>query len=290
MRYAAVGHLTLDDFGGEIRIGGSVAYGCSFAAGLGLESLAVSRVGMDMPESHLNFLREQGVDVSRVRRSCEKTTRFLIRRGSGFTCPTLLASRCDDMMPDDLEGLEADVIHLGPVAGEVGRDVALKSTELSKVTLLDLQGVLREFTDSGVKLGRGSLDEFLSLGLVVHLNLAEALAATGAQDVIGALGVLSKQFKIVSISLGRGGAIFSFPDSLIIATSPEVNALDEVGAGDVLTAALGIALATGLGSEEAARFSVASASASTLIRGPGWVDRSMIEELERKVRIERMRA
>lgn len=288
MRYAAVGHLTLDDFGTELRIGGCVAYGCAFAAGLSLESLAIARVGRDMPESFLEFLRDLGVDTTRVKRSCELTTRFLIRKGKGFTCPTLLISKCDVIAPEDLESLEADVIHLGPVAGEIDREVALKAIELSRITLLDLQGVLREFTASGVELGRGYLQDFLGLDLVTHLNEAEALAATGKRKTIEALEELSNHFKIVSISLGREGALFSFEGSFMKAVPPEVGVVDDIGAGDVLTAAIGIALAKGISSEEVAKFSIASATASTLIKGPGKVDERIIEELSGKVSVERL--
>lgn len=283
MRYAAVGHITIDEFSDHFRIGGGVSYGSVFAAGLGIQAIAISRVGYDMPSDLLSYLRDEGVDTSRVKRTCERTTRFIIRREKGFSCPTLLASRCSDMEVEDLSGLYADVIHLSPVAGEVRRDVVVEAIKLSKVVILDLQGVLRVFKENGVYLSRDSLDQFLGIDLAVHLNREEALAATGKLNSIECLEELSRYFKIVSISLGSEGALFSFPEGSLEASAPEVETLDDVGAGDVFTAALGIALARGMGPEEAARFSIASATASTLEKGPRRVRVDMIASLESKV-------
>ncbi|MCS7102505.1 MAG: carbohydrate kinase family protein [Candidatus Korarchaeum sp.] len=285
MRYAAVGHITIDDFGSQLRVGGSVSYGSTFAAGLGLQSLAVSRVGYDMSEELLRQLEREGVDTSRVKRACERTTRFVIRRGRGFSCPTLLVSKCSDIEVEDLNGLEADVIHLGPVAGEISRDVALKSIKLAYVVLLDLQGVLRVFEERGVRLSGGGLSQFLGIDLVVHLNEDEAAAATGKLDPIECLRELSKHFKVVSISLGSEGALFSFPDGSLKASVPSVEAIDDVGAGDVLTAALGIALARGLSPEDAVRFSIASSTASTLKVGPRRVESELVSYLQGKVEL-----
>ncbi|RDD53170.1 MAG: hypothetical protein BA066_05880 [Candidatus Korarchaeota archaeon NZ13-K] len=248
-----------------------------------MRALAVSRIGHDMPDDMLRTLAEEGVDLSGVRRSCERTTRFLIRRGRGPSCPTLLASRCSEMEARDLEGINADVIHLGPVAGEIGREVALEATKLSECVLLDLQGVLRVFEGDGVRLSGEGLRQFLGIDLVVHLNGEEAAAAAGKSDPLECLRTLSRHFRVVSISLGDEGALFGFPEGLIRATAPRVEAVDDVGAGDVLTAALGIALARGYGPEDAARFSVASATASTLKVGPRRVEASLISSLEGRV-------
>ncbi len=279
MSYVAVGHMTIDEIDG-VRIGGSVVYGSLFAAGLGMRASVVSRVGRDFPEEFLDKLEEEGIDTSRVKRSCERTTRFSISRGS---YPLSLSSRCDDISVDDLSSLDADIIHLGPVANEIGREVAFESIKISKIVLLDLQGILRVF-DDGIRLSRGSLDEFLDLEVVVHLNDLEATAATG-KGVREALKDLSRHFPIVAITLGRDGALFSFSDAILYAEAPEVEARDDVGAGDVFSAALGIALLRGLGLEDIARFSVASATASTLYEGPSKVDESLIAELEGSVKV-----
>ncbi len=285
MKYAAVGHITIDEFEDHLRLGGSVSYGSVFASGLGIQAIAVSRIGYDMPEGLLAQLIKEGVDTSRVRRTCEKTTRFAIRRGRGFSCPTLLLSRCSEIEVSDLSDLKVDVIHLGPVAGEVGRSVALESIKLARVVMLDLQGVLRVFGGEGVSLSSEPLNDFLGLDLAVHLNREEAIAAIGNPDPIECLRELSKHFSVVSISLGSGGALFSFPEGFLRASAPAVNVLDDVGAGDVLTAALGIALARGYSPEDAARFSVASSAASTSKIGPRKVELDLINSLRERVEL-----
>ncbi len=279
MSYVAIGHITIDEMD-RVRIGGSVVYGSLFATGLGMRASIVSRVGEDMPEEFLERLEEEGIDTSRVRRSCERTTRFSISKGS---YPLSLSSRCDSISVDDLSSLDADIIHLGPVANEINREVVLESIEISKIVLLDLQGILRSF-DDGIRLSRGSLDEFLDLEVVVHLNDLEAIAATG-KSVREALKELSRHFPIVAITLGKDGALFSFSEGILYAKAPEVEVKDDVGAGDVFSAALSIALFRGLELEDIARFSVASATASTLYEGPSKIDESLISELEGSVEV-----
>ncbi|MEM3372531.1 MAG: hypothetical protein QXO55_07970, partial [Candidatus Korarchaeum sp.] len=70
LKYAAVGHITLDELGDHLRIGGGVSYGSVFVAGLGVRATAVSRIGSDMPDELLSYLRGEGVDTSGVRRTC----------------------------------------------------------------------------------------------------------------------------------------------------------------------------------------------------------------------------
>ncbi len=283
MDYVAVGHITVDELDGLTRLGGGVSYGSAFAAGLGLTAKVVSRIGRDMTDELLRPLMEAGVDLSGVRRTCERTTRFVIRlRGSSEV--SRLAYRCDPLSPSDLSGVRAGVIHLAPVAREVSREVALAAIDSGSLVLLDLQGVIRVF-DGGLELDGRLSEEFSGLDLVVHANLQEARAITGEDNPMNAAERLSSMFWISSVTLGREGAVISSPEGFVMAESPEVESTDDVGAGDVFTAALGIALWKGYSLEDVARFSVAAATASTKRKGPTPIPEEEIELLMSEVRV-----
>ncbi|MCD6348108.1 MAG: carbohydrate kinase family protein [Candidatus Korarchaeota archaeon] len=280
--YAAVGHVTLDELlstSEKLRLGGSVSYGSVFAAGLGYTSIIVSRMGRDLPEDLLEYLRRSGVNTSRIKRTCERTTRFMIKL-EGASEASVLTAACDPILPEDLEGLRADVVHLGPVASEIQRETAEKALSIGNIVLLDLQGVVRSFGPDGrIELQGDRADEFSGLDLVVHANEAEARAITGVKEPIRAVERLSGMFWWASITLGRGGAVISSPEGLIVTKPPEIRHLDDVGAGDVFTAALGIALHRGYSFEDVARFATASAAASVLRRGPSAIPEDEIQDL-----------
>lgn len=277
MDYIAVGHITLDELDGVLRIGGGVSYGSTFAAGLGLRTMVVSRVGRDLTDELLDPLIRTGVDLSGIKRTCEKTTRFVIKLGSSRQI-SKLAYRCDPLTPSDLEEIRAGVIHLATVAGEVNRDIASLAMSLGSLVLLDLQGVVRKFTN-GLELDGKLAEEFKGLDLVVHVDFEEARAITGEEDPMNAAECLSSMFWTSSVTMGREGAVISSPEGLVIARAPKVKALDDVGAGDVFTAALGIALWRGYSLEDAVRFSVAASAASTRRRGPSPIPMEEIEAL-----------
>ncbi len=267
----------MDELDGLVRLGGGVSYGSAFAAGLGLAAKVVSRVGADLTEELLRPLMEAGVDLSGVRRTFERTTRFVIRLRVSSEVSGL-AHRCDPLSPSDLEGLKAGVIHLAPVAREVSREVAEAAIDSGSLVLLDLQGVIRTF-DDGLGLDGRLAGEFEGLDLVVHANLPEARAITGEDNPMNAAERLSSMFWTSSVTLGREGAVISSPEGFVMAKAPEVESLDDVGAGDVFTASLGIALWRGYSLEDAARFSVAAAAASTKRRGPAPVPQEEVESL-----------
>ena len=173
---------------------------------------------------------------------------------------------------------------MAPVAREVSREVALAAIDSGSLVLLDLQGVIRVF-DGGLELDGRLSEEFSGLDLVVHANLQEARAITGEDNPMNAAERLSSMFWISSVTLGREGAVISSPEGFVMAESPEVESTDDVGAGDVFTAALGIALWKGYSLEDVARFSVAAATASTKRKGPTPIPEEEIELLMSEVRV-----
>ena len=288
-KYIAIGHITVDEIRGkgstELRLGGGVSYGALFAVGLGYSAEILSKVGTDFPREFVEFLRQAGVGLDHLHVVDGETTRFVIEL-ERESIVSSLAARCDPVGIEDLNDLRGDIIHLGPVCSEIEHEVVLEALDRGNVVVLDLQGILRDFDEDGNLILRSDkLETLRGLDLVVHANKLESLAATGEEDVLRAAERLSDMFWIASITLGEEGAIISSPEGLIKATPPRVEVVDDVGAGDVFAAALGIALQRGDSLEDIARFSVASATASVMARGPQIIPKKRIEEILRDVRI-----
>ncbi len=287
--YLAIGHITIDeiwkgDHRKEVRIGGSAAYGSIFASGLGYKASIVSRIGKDLPGEFLDYLENSGVSLYLQVSDC-RTTRFVIRREEEKEVINL-SSLCDPIWPEDLNDLKADVIHLGPVASEVDDEIISKSLSLGNIVLLDLQGILRHFNLNGrIELRRERLNSIAGLDLAVHANEEEAKAATGENDPLKAVERLSDMFWLASITLGMKGALIASSEGLIIASPPQVEQIDSIGAGDVFTAALGIALNRGDTFEDASRYAVAASVSSTLHKGSSAIPEADIRKFMRKVSI-----
>ncbi len=285
--YLAIGHITIDeiwerDQKREIRIGGSVTYVSFFASGLGYKVSVVTRIGKDFPKEFLDKLKDCGIDLHLQVSDCP-TTRFIIKR-EGHEAISL-ASLCDPIQSEDLS-LEADIIHLGPVASEIDERIVSKSLSMGNIVLLDLQGILRSFNPEGrIELRREKLDRIVGLDIVVHANEMEAKVATGEDEPLKAVEKLSDMFWLASVTLGMRGALIASSEGLIIANPPHVKGLDDVGAGDVFTAALGIALNRGDTFEDASKYAVAASSASTLYKGPSIISENKIRGLMEKVTV-----
>ncbi len=284
--YLAVGHLTLDELGrGRLRVGGAAAYGSVFAAGLGLSAGVVSVVGEDFPRDELDWLRRQGVDLSGVRVGEGPSTRFRIVPGPSRVVSSL-SSRARPLQVADVAPFRGKVTHLGSVAGEISREVALQCASSCEVLVIDLQGFLRRFDSSGrVSLAPEGLSSLEGIQAVVHANEPEAKGATGLTDPLLAAQALSRRFGVAAVTLGERGAVVSGPDGTVVARPPTVKAEDDVGAGDVFSAALGVALINSGRIDGAARFAVAAAAASTRFAGPHPIPPDLVRRLERGVRI-----
>ena len=88
---------------------------------------------------------------------------------------------------------------------------------------------------------------------------------------------------IVVASRGARGAILVSDKGVWNAIPPKVEVKSKVGAGDSTVAGVLMALAEGLGHDEAVRLGVACGTATTLTEGTGLCHRSDVEEIYKKV-------
>lgn len=288
--YVVVGHLTIDelwsDASVELRLGGAASYGSVYVSGLGLSSAVVTKAGEDFPKQYIEFLRSAGVDLSGLSKARYPTTRFRITLRETSVVASMVC-RSDSLLVADVAPFRGRVIHLGPVAGEISVGVVLQAKENSEILALDLQGILREVgTSGGLRLNPARLEPLRGIPLVAHANSTEAVAATGVEDPVSSAKILAKSFGIAAVTLGAEGAIVAGPEGTLRVSAVRLhNTVDDVGAGDVFTAALALALAEGDSLKDASKFASASAGASTMFQGPSKIPADLIWSLETRVNL-----
>jgi len=243
---AVVGHLVIDYVlsKGRVRrgLGGAVAYAGLAARRYGVDTVAVSKVGADMPDEYILFLARNGVDTSCVVRVSDSvSTSFMLKYLEKGGRELRVLGVCEPIMPSDLPEClgEADFIHVGPVIREVSSRVLERIKELSNGLLsLDLQGFIRR--QEGDRIAYMVDEEVLKAvkqANVVHGDLDEAVTVTGEREPWrAALKLVNKGADIALVTLGKRGAYLAYNGrAYFIPAAKPRRVMDETGAGDVFT-------------------------------------------------------
>ncbi len=270
---AVLGNLTIDEVvkNGKPKIapGGSALYVSTAAALLRTRVDVVSQVGMDYPAENLAWLSKRGIGVERVRRSTEETCRFRLTYRNGSRTLQLL-QRGGRLGFDQARGSWTSV-HLGPVFQEVSPSIALAARKRASFLSMDLQGFLRQATESGkVTLQPSKLARVLPVVDFVKATTEEVLVQTSKSDVFsGAKKILGQGPKHLVVTMGNKGAVLAerSGETYRVPAYPEKRVSDPTGAGDALVGGW-------LASFQSTRdpmwaMSVGSALASMLVRRRG---------------------
>lgn len=147
-------------------------------------------------------------------------------------------------------------------------------------TLLDADGeALREGIEAAptvVSPNQQEAERLLNRALLTRshfLDAAERIRAMGPEAVV--------------LSLGSRGAVGAFPNGMVEALAPRIEAVSPIGAGDALAAAFTWALARKLSYEEALRWGVATGTASARLPGMRFATLAQTEELLPRVEMRR---
>jgi fructose-1-phosphate kinase PfkB-like protein len=97
---------------------------------------------------------------------------------------------------------------------------------------------------------------------------------------------LDQGVELVALSLGAEGLLLATRGQAARARPPLVRALNPVGAGDALLAAIAWALEQGLGLAEMARWGVASGTAAAMRMGTDSAPRREVDALYAQVQVE----
>lgn len=254
--FVAVGHVTLDRFGGAVRPGGAALYAAVAAYRLGLSAGILTSHGDDFP---LDTIPPQ-IEVVAV--EAPATTAFEYGKGRdaglqrlGSVARPLTAAH----VPDDWR--EAPLVLLAPVIDEV--DTHLVTGFADAAVGAAAQGWLRSLSPEGDVVGREWTPPPFLLGRLQTLVVS-------ADDVRGqeaAAVEWAQRVPVMAVTAGRNGALLYVNGDRYEVRPHRARQVDATGAGDVFAAALLIAYDRSGDAWEAAE--AAACAAALSIEGEG---------------------
>jgi sugar/nucleoside kinase (ribokinase family) len=281
MKAVVVGHVTKD----LIRIPGrpdrTSSGGCGVYAAVALQRLGLSVTVVTKVAAAdavlLAPLRAAGIEL--VAHPSATTTVFENRyRGAQLAERTQrVPSIAAPFGAADLDGLAADVVHLGPLtADEMGPPVFRAARGVAPLVSFDAQGVLRRVVAQAVVATPvPDLGRLLRHVDVLKVDDAEAAALVGeaepgrAADALAALGP-----REVLVTLAERGSLVRSAEGVArIAPVPPRAAVDATGCGDTYLAGYTAARLRGEAPARAARIAAAAATLKLEDYGPlrlGW--------------------
>jgi sugar/nucleoside kinase (ribokinase family) len=274
-----VGHFSLDSISlptsktPTTALGGAVTFVSLISRRLGASTGIISKIGKDFPEEYLKPLQDEGVDLSGVKRATDGAyTRFSLEYDKGLKNRKLkLVSEAPPITVNDLPtSLDAKIIHVAPIVGEIQYDLVHQLRKATRILSLDPQGLLRRLDEKGYVLSGSPLDQrLLSMIDVYKSSQDEISIATGKTDLVNSIKAIHDLgVKVVIVTQGALGLILSFEGRMHrIPAYPSRNIVDPTGAGDAF---IGAFLAEHLHQEDLLWCaSVGSAAASLVVESVG---------------------
>ena len=239
-----VGHFSVDSIllpsrpHAFMMLGGAVAYVSLVTKRLEGNVSVISRVGGDFPEAYMWWLQQEGIDVSGVvKHETEATTRFELEYNSDLSNRTLkLKSRGAPIKLEDLpKNVNAKVIHIAPIAGEITIDVAEHLKHCTDVLSFDPQGLLRRFDAAGNVTCCSLMDKSLLDMVNVYKSSSDEISVlTGQSNLKAAMkAVHDHGVETVIVTMGGKGAVLSVEKTVYNIPACQSKAfVDPTGAGD----------------------------------------------------------
>lgn len=285
-----VGHLTIDKIvtpqKENVCIGGATTYSALAAAKLGLKTGIVAKVGFDFSHEQLKFLKKQDIDVSGVKFSAGRTTRFVNMYNKEWDRQQRVLSACGGILPEDVpvKYFDADVVHFAPVVHEVLPETIDLFRGNVPLISMDPQGLLRKIGEDGSI----ELEKPQNIGVVlknidiVKSNRKETKCIAGKKGLHKAMEELfDMDLKIVIATLGSEGAWIFDSEFYRIPTIPVTRIVDPTGAGDAFMAGFIHEYLAGENIDWCGRF--ASCLASFLVESFGPASFPNIEAVEQRL-------
>ena len=239
-----VGHFSVDSIllpsrpHAFMMLGGAVAYVSLVTKRLEGNVSVISRVGGDFPEAYMWWLQQEGIDVSGVvKHETEATTRFELEYSSDLSNRTLkLKSRGAPIKLEDFpKNVNAKVIHIAPIAGEITIDVAEHLKHCTDVLSFDPQGLLRRFDAAGNVTCCSLMDKSLLDMVNVYKSSSDEISVlTGQSNLKAAMkAVHDHGVETVIVTMGGKGAVLSVGKTVYNIPACQSKAfVDPTGAGD----------------------------------------------------------
>lgn len=273
-----IGHFSLDSITVPGRdkpfhnLGGAATYTSFAVKTLDGAASVISRVGGDFPEAYLWWLKEEGIDVSAVKRYPEETTtHFELVYNKDFERTLKLTSKGYPISPDDIpKNFQAQAVHIAPITNELSYETVEHLKGCCDVLSLDPQGFLRSFDENGAVTQNPQPDKrILGLVNVYKSCINEIYTLTGQSELKPAIrAVHDYGVETVIVTMGDKGSLLSVEGAQYNIPACQSKVLvDPTGAGDVF---MGGFLTEYLRQKESLWCAaVGSAAASMVVEGIG---------------------
>jgi len=280
MKFLVIGNITKDTIrtkGEETTaFGGTASYSSITAKKLGCDTYVLSR-GNDELKDWIKNLESQDIKVELE--LSENISNFV----NDYTERERKQYWTSDAGKIDFKDLgKMDIIHIGPIFGEVTLDCVKKAKKNAKLISLDVQGFLR--SSDGEKVTMKFWDEraeFLKYVDLVKINQLESYFVskkTNYEEICKELVEFGP--KVVIITLRDEGSIV-FSDKFQKIPVYQTNLVDKTGAGDVYATAFAIRYFETKDILESGLF--ASAAASFVVEEFGTINIAERNKVEKRV-------
>lgn len=255
--FLAIGHVTIDRFGDEIRLGGGALYSAVTAYRLGRSAAILTSHGADFP------LDAVPPAIEIVTLEAPATTVFEYQEGEGPRVMQVSAT-ASPLAPGDLpeDWREAPLVLLAPVIQEVDPELAAAFGDGTVAAAA--QGWLRTLDDNG------GVEAVAWESPREVLNRLQALFVS-AEDVLGQEEQLTdwvQRVPLAVVTAGAAGALLYVNGERFEVKPRPTAEVDATGAGDVFAAAF--MLHYHLAGDPWAAAEAATCAASLSIEGEGW--------------------
>lgn len=254
--YLLIGHISVDQIGGQRRIGGTVTYAGLMAQALGLRVGIVTSWGIELPIGRLNT-----IPISNF--LTDRSTLFEISHIDNRRVLTIrhIAPKLDYyQIPDNWR--TAPIVHLAPIAQEVEPALVRKfPTAFIGVTP---QGWLRNWNGMGIV----STTEWPEARFVLERSGAAVISVDDVARDENRIEELANSCSVLAVTEGDLGARVYWNGDVRRFNVTKVLEVDATGAGDIFATAFFYRLYTTRDPWEAGRFATQLASIS--VTRPGF--------------------
>ncbi len=248
--YLLVGHITVDLTPEGSRVGGTVTYAASMARALGLRVGIVTSWAAEIPLGPLqdipviNFLADQSSTFENI----------YTPHGRVQKLHSVASSLDYYHIPEPWRS--AGIVHLAPVAQEV--EPGIVRNFASSLVGVTPQGWLRSWDQQG----RVHASEWPEADFVLQRSGAAVISIEDVEGNEERVDEMAAACRVLAVTEGKDGARLYWNGDVRRFRPPEVEAVDETGAGDVFAAAFFARLFVTRDPWEAARFATSLASIS----------------------------
>ncbi len=283
LRALIVGNATIDRLDSRERIGGSVFYaGMALSQYLDVETYALIAAN----EFYSSILRSvfTSIGIKTVMLKCDSIPVFQIIKGKARGIESRGCVIPLEAILSYARLYRPDILLLMPVFREVEPHyIEVVKREINAVIAVDIQGFVRDAKSEGMKselvcVWRNDMFDALRSADVVHGNISEFCFDNDPKNVLRELAnrYVNTESVIIASMDYRGAYVISHGHVYAL-PAPSVEAHDDVGCGDILTAVTAYFLAQGYSVLDAVARGIAAASLKAERPYSEWFDRELLE-------------